>query len=251
MGAAGARHVGARLLGEVEEGSLEDLLDSLRKTLTTTTNPLHPQTSPEIPIPDLSAIITRHHRATRSAPSPLISVSGRDLPFLYHLLSTLISSPHNYAVVVVDAEGKFDVTRLVSSTRSTATATATAKSSEKASYPAALADLAHVHVYKPARRGRDHIDAVLAGVHEYMVYGNHGSRGREWWGTVVVGGTGGGDVNAGWKGWLRVEREVVAGFAVGMSVEEALREREKRHEVVERAGWVAASPWGAYVWKEG
>ncbi|KAI0426339.1 hypothetical protein F5Y09DRAFT_68041 [Xylaria sp. FL1042] len=246
MDAAGARHVGARLLGEVEEGSLEELLDSLRKTLTT--NPSHPhphpQTSPHIPIPDLSAIITRHHRATRSAPSPLISVSGRYLPFLYHLLSTLISSPHNFAVVVVDAEGKFDVTRLVAST-------ATPTAAEKASHPASPADLAHVHIYKPARRGREHVDAVLAGVHEYMVYGEHGSRGREWWGTVVVGGTGGGDVNAGWKGWLRVEREAVAGFAVGVSVEEALRERERRHEVVERAGWVASSPWGSYVWKGG
>ncbi|KAI1345869.1 hypothetical protein F5Y01DRAFT_322533 [Xylaria sp. FL0043] len=255
MDAAGARHVGAKLLGEVEDRSLEELLYSLRKTLTTTTaNPSHPQTTPEIPIPDLSAIIARHHRATRSAPSPLISVSGRYLPFLYHLLSTLIAPPHNYAVVVVDAEGKFDITRLVTSTSpspSTATAPSTANPPEKASYPASPADLAHVHIYRPARRGREHVDAVLASVQEYMVYGNHSSRGREWWGTVVVGGTGGGDVNAGWKGWLRVEREGVAGFTVGMSVEEALRERERRHEVVERAGWVAASPWGAYVWKGG
>ncbi|KAI1428694.1 hypothetical protein F5Y12DRAFT_683615 [Xylaria sp. FL1777] len=186
----------------------------------------------------LSAMISRYHRATQSAPSPLISVSGRYLPFLYHFLSTLVSSLHNFAVVVVDAEGKFDVARLVSSSNT-----------GKSSHPATAADLVHVHVYRPGRR-RELVDAILASVDEYMVYGDHSSRGREWWGTVVVGGTGG-DINAGWKGWLRVEREGVAGFAVGMSVEEALRERDRRREVVEKAGWAASSPWETYVWKGG
>ncbi|KAI3342556.1 hypothetical protein F4824DRAFT_208942 [Ustulina deusta] len=188
---------------------------------------------------DLSALISRYHRATQSAPSPLISVGGRYLPFLYHLISTLIAAPHDFAVVVVDAEAKFDATRLIGST-----------DAEKPSHPATPADLAHVHVYRPARRGREHVEAVLAGVDEYMVYGDHASRGRAWWGTVVVGGTGG-DVNAGWKGWLRIEREGVAGFAAGISVEEALRERGRRHEVVQKAGWTAASPWETYVWKGG
>ncbi|KAI1655430.1 hypothetical protein F4813DRAFT_366952, partial [Daldinia decipiens] len=87
-----------------------------------------------------------------------------------------------------------------------------------------------------------------------MLYGAHGSRAREWWGTVVIGGGSGasvkGDVNAGWKGWLRVEREEVAGFPVGISVEEALRDRNKRQEVVEDAGWVASSRVGSYVWSD-
>lgn len=193
--------------------------------------------NPEIPMTDLSAIITRHQRATQSAPPPLLSVSGRYLPFLYHLISTLVSRPHNYTVVVIDTEHKFDVTRLVS--RATA----------RSSYPATPADLAHVHVYRPGR-GREQVQAVLAGVDEFMLYGSHASRGREWWGTVVIGGAGG-HVSAGWKGWLRVDREEVNGFAVGMSAEEALREREGRQRVVDAAGWVASSPWGSYIWKGG
>ncbi|KAI0420531.1 hypothetical protein F5X98DRAFT_10930 [Xylaria grammica] len=235
MDAAGARHVGARLLGEVEEGSLEELLDSLRGVLT---NDPSRHRNPHIPMADLSAAISRYHRAAQSAPPPLMSVSGRYLAFLYHFLSTLISAPHNYTVVVVDVEGKFDVTRLISSTPTPA---------EKSTTTTTPDDLAHVHIYRPRR---EQLHVVLAGAEDYMLYGPHSSRGRQWWGTVVVGGVGG-DVNAGWKGWLRVEREGVVGFAPGMSVEEALRERERRHEAVERAGWVASSPWGTHVWKGG
>ncbi|KAI1290623.1 hypothetical protein F5Y03DRAFT_54816 [Xylaria venustula] len=258
MNAASARAVGARLLGEVEEGSLEELLDSLRKTLTTSP-------SLNIPIPDLSAIITRHQRTTQSSRTPLISLSGRYLPFLYHFISTLIAVPHNYAVVVVDAEGKFDVTRLVSSSTpttgpprpsrpsrpSTSAQKPPENETEKPTHlPATLSDLAHIHIHRPPDRSREAVETVLSGVDEYMVYGDHASRDRVWWGTVVVGGIGG-DVNAGWKGWLRVDRESVGGFAVGISVEEALRERNKRWEAVERAGWVAGSVWGGYVWKGG
>ncbi|TGJ82374.1 hypothetical protein E0Z10_g6383 [Xylaria hypoxylon] len=253
MDAAGARHVGARLLGEVEEGNLEeailamlhdesgdddDVVYSLRGAFTNNSSRYRNLHIP-IPMADLSATISRYHRATQSAPPPLMSVSGRYLAFLYHFLSTLISSPHNYTVVVVDVEGKFDVTRLIHPTPATSTT--------NPSNAATPADLAHVHVYQP---GHEQLHAALAGVDEYMLYGSHSSRGRQWWGTVVVGGVGG-DVNAGWKGWLRVEREGVTGFAVGMSVEEALREREKRHEVVERAGWMASSLWGTHTWKGG
>ncbi|KAI1360239.1 hypothetical protein F5Y08DRAFT_53659 [Xylaria arbuscula] len=279
MDPVGARHVGAMLLGEVEEGSLEELLNSLRAT--TLTND-HDQNDPsrhhhhnahagprvsEIPIPELSTMIRRHHRATQAAPSPLLSVSGRYLPFLYHLVSTLIAAPHHFAVVVVDAEGKFDVTRLVdhshtsgsgsgalptSSTGATTTMnekekTINRSSKNRNSLPASPADLTHVHIYHPRSRAREDVEAVLGQVDEYMVYGDHASRGRRWWGTVVIGGSGGGgDVNAGWKGWCRGERESVSGFALGISLEEALRERRRRHEVVERAGWVVGSPWGEY-----
>ncbi|KAI1185112.1 hypothetical protein F5B17DRAFT_47169 [Nemania serpens] len=233
MDAAGARRVGAGLLGEVEEGSLEELLESLSGLVT---NSPSRHRNPEIPMTDLSAIITRYQRATQSASPPLLSVSGRYLPFLYHLISTLISGPHNYTVVIIDTENKFDVTRLVSR-------------AAPSSYPATPADLAHVHVYRPGR-GRERVQAALAGVDEFMLYGSHASRGREWWGTVVVGGSGG-HVSAGWRGWLRVDREEVSGFAVGMSAEEALREREARQRAVDAAGWVASSPWGSYVWKGG
>ncbi|KAH9883529.1 hypothetical protein F4778DRAFT_798771 [Xylariomycetidae sp. FL2044] len=236
MDAAGARHVGARLLGEVEEESLEELLNSLRSTLNHTSSH-HP--SPEIPIPELSHIVSRYQKATQSAPPPIVSVSGRYLPFLYHLISTLIAEPHNYTVVVVDAESKFDVTRLVGGSEAP---------SRRPGHPATAADLRHVHVYRPAR-GQDQIKAALAGAQEWMLHGRHGSRDREWWGTVVIGGIGG-HVNAGWKGWMRVEREEIGGFAIGMSVEEALRDRTKRQDLVDGAGWVAGSLWGSYVWKD-
>ncbi|KAI1432696.1 hypothetical protein GGR50DRAFT_577524 [Xylaria sp. CBS 124048] len=231
MNAAGARHVGARLVAEVEEESLEELLVSLRTSLSTT--PSH--RTPSIPFPELSSLITRHHQATQSAPLPLFSVSGRYLPLLYHLISTLIASPHNYTLVIIDAEGKFDITRLISQ--------------NKSSYPATPPDLSHVYIYRTPTHGQEHIRAALAAADEFMLYGSHGSRSREWWGTVVIGGAGGGHVNAGWRGWLRVDRETVGGFAVGMSVEEALQERGRRHEVVDAAGWVASSHWGSYAWK--
>jgi hypothetical protein len=69
-----------------------------------------------------------------------------------------------------------------------------------------------------------------------MLYGDHGSKGREWVGTVVNGGLGG-DINVGWRGWLRVEREEVGAFGWGISVEEAMDDREKRWEVVDGKGW--------------
>jgi len=71
-----------------------------------------------------------------------------------------------------------------------------------------------------------------------MLYGDHGSKGREWFGTIVVGGMGG-DVNVGWRGWSRVEREEVGGFGWGVSVEEAVGERERRREAVDGKGWRA------------
>ncbi|KAI1136277.1 hypothetical protein F5Y05DRAFT_415467 [Hypoxylon sp. FL0543] len=246
MAGPAAQHVGAKLLGEIEEESLEELINSIQADLTGGPSGLRP----DIPIPALASIAARYHKATQSAPPPVLSVSGRYLPLLYHLVSILIAEPHNYTVVVVDAESRFDVTRLFSPDRS--------HHSTTTSYPAQLSDLRHVHVYRPAR-GQDQIRAAVAAAGEWMLYGAHGSRAREWWGTVVIGGgsgtgTGGmsvkGDVNAGWKGWLRVEREDVPGFPTGVSVEEALRDREKRQEVVDAAGWVAASRAGGYVWKD-
>lgn len=166
-------------------------------------------------------------------------------------------------MVVVDAESRFDVTRLVATSTSSSKAPNhsgsphSGPSSNSSSYPAKPSDLHHLHVYRPSR-GQDQIRAAVAAAQEWMVYGSHGSRAREWWGTVVIGaGAGGGgggikgDVNAGWKGWLRVEREEVAGFAAGTSIEEALRDREKRQDVVDGAGWVAGSRVGGYVWKDG
>ncbi|KAL7623567.1 hypothetical protein AAE478_007250 [Parahypoxylon ruwenzoriense] len=256
--AATAKHVGARLLGEVEEGSLEELLDSLKVHLT---GGLSTNARPHLPIPALASIASRHHRAVRSAPPPVLSVSGRYLPLLYHLVSTLIAEPHNYAVVVVDAEGRFDVMRVVvsSSFNDPSARPGSSRGEDKArnpSCPAQPLDLRHVYVYRPPC-GQEHVRAALEAAGRWMLYGAHGSRAREWWGTVVIGGGSGmgvaaasvkGDVSAGWKGWLRVEREEVPRFPDGMSVDEALRDRDRRQEAVDGAGWVASSRVGSYVW---
>ncbi|KAH8646661.1 hypothetical protein BX600DRAFT_154148 [Xylariales sp. PMI_506] len=191
MDVATAKHVGARLLAEVEEESLEELISTVQQAILAP-NLGSSHLRPRIPIPALESLIHRHHHGTQSAPPPLLSLSGRYLPFLYHLVSTLIASPHRYAVVVVDVDHRFDVTRLVVSsphyTSSSATrpsaAAAKASATERSGdgdgekekkvpggeaegaapiapeaiddprdpyYPARLEDLKHVYVYRPAR----------------------------------------------------------------------------------------------------
>ncbi|KAI0596196.1 hypothetical protein F4775DRAFT_325973 [Biscogniauxia sp. FL1348] len=272
-----ARQVGARLLGEVEEGSLEELLNLLRANFTninTNTNPIttattattaittttatsskthhrsHPPPPPPLPIPSLARLAARHQHSTQSAPPPLLSIGGRYLPLLYHLISTLLAPPHRYTVVLVDAEGRFDVTRLVVSSPSTTLSEGEGEGEREREGRCTPQDLRHLYVYRPASREPEQVRAVLEAAREFMLYGKHGSRDREWWGTVVVGAAGGGDVVAGWKGWLRVEREADEGsrFQAGVSVEEALGQRARRQEMADTAGWVASSPWGSYRW---
>lgn len=81
----------------------------------------------------------------------------------------------------------------------------------------------------------------------WMVYGQHGSRGREWWGTIVVGGPGG-DACGGWRGWLRVDREGRPGFGGVASADEALLERGEGEG--ERPTWVVSSEWGGFSFRE-
>ncbi|KAI1336525.1 hypothetical protein F5Y15DRAFT_418831 [Xylariaceae sp. FL0016] len=235
MGSASVKKVGAQLLGEIEEGSLEELLGELKTSFGDAS--FLPRRTPEIPFPGLRNVVDRYLRATKSAPPPLFSVSGRPLPLLYHLISTLLAPPYHYTLVVIDAEQSFDVTRLVSSS-----------SEAVASLPATLPDLRHLHVYRLACEP-SRINSAVRAAEQFMLYGPHGSYEREWWGTVVIGGSGG-DVNSGWRGWLRVERAEIQEFNVNVSVEVALDERERRQEVVDAAGWLATSPWGAFAWKD-
>jgi hypothetical protein len=171
--------------------------------------------------------VGRHLRATQSVP---LTISGRHLPLVYLLISTLVSEPHQKTVVVVDEDGRFDATRLTC--------------------PAS--DLAHVYVHRPAKGSPEYLREVVAGAENWMLYGGHESMTREWWGTIVIAGAaGGGDVCAGWKGWLRVDREEVRAFGVGSSAEEALADRDRRQESVDAAGWVATSQWGSFTFREG
>ncbi|KAJ9156039.1 hypothetical protein NKR23_g1496 [Pleurostoma richardsiae] len=354
--------IGRRILGEIEEASLEEILQSLRTSLNPPTAALSTATVPagrtnadddglavyaqavpgagqvkRFPIPALDALVARHFRASQSAP---LAVSGRHLPLVYLLVATLVAAPHSKAVVVVDVDGRFDVTRVLESvpfedeqgrrrehqesvaaqpsdslagaagaqatsptkdsdvlarggegvgadpatTTSASTSASTAavrshhddRQQESEGVVAAAAatdgghklrvtlkDLQHIHVYRPARGSRYHIGEVIASAEQHMLYGRHGSGSREWWGTVVIGGgstpsssistaagTATADVKTGWRGWLRVDREEMRGFGAGMSVEEALADRERRQAAVDESGWVASCVWGGFAFSE-
>ena len=198
---------------------------------------------------------------------------------IYLLVATLIAAPHSKAVVVVDVDGKFDVTRvlqsapfftaeqsdLISTTDEAARDGSRPSSPRQKPLRVTIKDLKHIHIYRPARGSLSHIREIVTSAEHHMIYGRHTSTTREWWGTVVIGGgspvvlqsalgpvagSGAADVTTGWKGWLRVDREEVSGFGVGMSVQEALSDRARRHAAVQEAGWVAGCVWGSFGFQE-
>lgn len=230
------------------------------------------------PIRGLDTLVTQHFRATQSAP---LSLSGRHLPFIYLLVATLVAAPHCKAVVIIDIDAKFDITRVLQCTPHPSPSALHEGTTETAIPPSeattaqqhkptsvlpghtgdqakisqaqrvTLDDLKHIHVYRPARGSPSHIRDVLTSAEHHMIYSRHASVAREWWGTVVIGGgspavlgSGSADVTTGWKGWLRVDHEEIRGFGVGMSIEEALAERDRRQRAVEEAGWTATCVWG-------
>jgi hypothetical protein len=209
---------------------------------------------PIFPIGPLNDLVNRHFRATQSAP---LALTGRHRELLYVLVATLIRPPHDKAVAIVDFEGRFDPLRLLA-TRPAQEEDTFTTAPLKTRPTVQRADLDHVHILRPARGSDTHIAACVASMEEYMFYGSHRSRGREWWGTIVIGGglnpRGSASaaaspqvaVTAAWKGWLRVHRAEVPTFG-DMSAEEALADREKRQAAVEEAGWVASSPWGGFL----
>ncbi|SPQ26399.1 ce813642-ac17-4fae-aaa5-8aa3e7084553 [Thermothielavioides terrestris] len=267
---AAAASLGSRLLGEIEETTLDEVLASLRTSFATSTKTdnnsandgnaaFAPTAGPQLktfPFGPLNDLVGRHFRATQSAP---LAVTGRHRELLYVLVATLVAPPHEKAVSIVDFEGCFDPVRLLSTspieepatTRTTPTAT-TALPPRRSLQ---RADLDHVHILRPARGSFAHVADCLASIEDYMLYGSHRSRGREWWGTVVIGGglnpAGSASaaasassqvaVTADWKGWLRIDRAEVPIFA-DMSAEEALANRDRRQAAVDDAGWVATSP---------
>lgn len=197
-------------------------------------------------MPDLDEVAARHFRSTQA---PALAISGRHLPLILKFASMLVSAPHHYTLLVIDLEGRFDATRLT----------------------CVDSDARHIYVHRPARpsnyansssptdhvetttNNADHLRALVTEASNFMLYGSGAtaSASRRWWGTVVLGGLGAGDIVAGWKGWLRVNREHVPGFNLGVSAEEALARRAARHEVVQDAGWTADSQWGGFNFKEG
>ncbi len=135
----------------------------------------------------------RQFRATQSVP---VTLSGRPLPLIYVLLATLVSPPHSKAVVVIDLEGEFDIARVARCApwREAADAAlghdippssspATSSASGAPSPCVADEDLAHIYVCLPPETSSEtSAAAMVASTRDYMLYGAHESRAREWWG---------------------------------------------------------------------
>ncbi|KAL2145643.1 hypothetical protein VTI28DRAFT_6701 [Corynascus sepedonium] len=269
IGSTAAASVGSRVLREIEETTLDEVLASVRASLQTTLDNASDNTwdsitggsrsvtgrFPEFPIRPLNDLVNRHFRATQSAN---LALTGRHRELLYVLVATLISAPHEKAVAIVDFEGRFNPLRLLATQPIQDTAATDLASAASKSVPTVRrADLDHVHILRPARGSFTHIAECVRSIEEYMLYGSHRSGAREWWGTIVIGGgwnpagtasaTASAQVavTADWKGWLRVDRPEVPTFW-DMSAEEALADRETRQAAVEDAGWLATSPWGGF-----
>ncbi|KAF3342640.1 hypothetical protein VD0002_g1023 [Verticillium dahliae] len=257
---------GARVLGEIEETSLDEILAELRHAIdaTNTTTISKPITHnvnkshSSYPIPGLDALVARQRQA---APASPLQLTGRYLHLIYALISTLIAAPHLKTVVVIDLEDRFDATRLTVGSGPNDDA-----DHDKHDIETDTDDpLRHVHVYRPARSSIEHLRDVIAAAEHRMLYGRHDSRTREWWGTIVIGAplaatTGSSSaagrpsssvqVTASWRGWMRVDRDEVRGFPLGAGVGEVLADRERRQAAVDEAPWTASCAWGSIVFQE-
>jgi len=213
---------------------LLQLLTSLRTTLI----PNPPRTG----VPDLDSLWSTH--------GSKLSITGRTLPLLHQILIYLVSPAHlNGTIALVDLTGHFSPSHLLSPTLSSISIststqpgnlnpTSNLRNERERSDSRYISkeDLQHIHVFRPTKSS---LAATLASIESYMLYGAHRSHGREWLGVIVNGGVGG-DINFGWRGWLRVERESVGAFGEGVSVEEVFfGERGRRAEVVDQKGWRA------------
>ena len=148
-----------------------------------------------------------------------LAIVGRWLPLLYHIVNHLVKV-RGGTVAVVDVDGRFSPSHLD-------------------------CELRHVHVFKPTR---SNLNVTLESVEGYMLWGDHASKNRELMATIVNGAVGG-DIMTGWRGWLKVEREEMEGFAAGISAEEALAERRGPDNMGSR-GWRAVSQHGTFGWRE-
>ena len=151
-----------------------------------------------------------------------LAVVGRWLPLLYHIVNHLVKV-RGGTVAVIDVDGRFSPSHLD-------------------------CDLRHVHIFRPTRSS---LNITLESVEGYMLWGGHASKDREWMATIVNGGVGG-EIMTGWRGWLKVEREEIEGFAAGISVDEALTEmrRVQGSGSIGSQGWRALSQHGMFSWRQ-
>ncbi|KAF7892175.1 uncharacterized protein EAF01_010255 [Botrytis porri] len=198
---------GGRLLREVDES--EESLESLLTTLTHTLNPRPSRTQVDS-LDELWA--DKYQNQSR------LSVSGRQLPLLIHILSGLLRDRDGKVgkcVVLIDLHARFSPSFLAFRE----------DDDEGQENKLKRSDLKHLHIFRPSVQN---LESTLKGVEEYMLCGEHDSYGREFGGTIVFGvegregvdmgslrGMGRPEVVMGWRGWMRVEREEVGAFGMG------------------------------------
>jgi hypothetical protein len=139
----------------------------------------------------------------------------------------VVSPPVSKTVVVIDAQGGFDITQL----------------------SCGIEDLKHVHLYKPST---SHVREAISQVEDYLWSGEHGSMSRTL-AAVIVCGADGGDITVGWRGWLHAESGVdeIGRFRTSLSAEEAMGERDQRQAAIDSKQLKATSDWEEYRWIEG
>jgi len=179
-------------------------------------------------IPKLDAHFRRQQGITR------LGIVGRGYPLLYHIISSQLSLL-NRTLCIVDLSHRFSPSHLGVLDPSL---------------------LQHIHVFFPTPAN---LTATLESLEDYMMYGEHGSKGKVWAGTIVigdvppVGAQGKGNIYFAlemWKGWVRVERKEVARYPTGVSPKEVVVERDKRQDVVDEKGWRVSSEYGEYIFSQ-
>jgi hypothetical protein len=213
------------------------------------------------PISVLNVLVVRHYKATHRVP---LGIRGRYFPLLYLLLATLIAPPNNKCVLVVDVEGKFEVSKILEQTPVSMRPLPPEQQPKNMPreqrrrvgppyhQPVLPSDLAHIYVIRPADEREGPLCRAIRQAKQYMMYGPHRSRDREFWGTVVIGADDPGadvDVVCGtMKCWLKVVREPVWTFgAKGLnSYKGVLKHRAKRDADRSFTPLTARCVWGRF-----
>ncbi|KAK1781431.1 hypothetical protein QBC45DRAFT_57304 [Copromyces sp. CBS 386.78] len=220
-----ASAVGARMLSEIEEGSLEEILSSLRTNFTTlsssdfndaanhnhdtpdpdhdvaTTTTTSSSSQPQKPVIAPSTTTTTTTTKTSIKPEP------RNFPILF--LNELVQRHfHATGSATLSITGRYHellyllVAALIVPPNCKTVAivdfegrfdtlrllaTRPFSSGYTDTRPLDPSDLDHVHILRPPRSTSVPLYAYLAAIEEYMLYAPHKSRGREWWGTIIIG----------------------------------------------------------------
>ncbi|KAF7874256.1 hypothetical protein EAF04_002928 [Stromatinia cepivora] len=167
---------GGRLLQEVEDS--EESLESLLTTLTNTLTP-HPS---KTHIPSLDELWSQSYQN-----QPRLSVSGRRLPLLIHILTRLLRGEEGEVgkcVVLIDVNGRFSPSFLAFEDDDGEEDREGTKEQAKKEKKLKRQDLKHLHIFRPSAQN---LECTLTGIEKYMLCGEHDSYGREFGGTILFG----------------------------------------------------------------